>query len=629
MCGIVVILGHDGNDGREVALNMLKSIQHRGPDDWGLESLAPEGVHIGMRRLSILDIEGGHQPMSNEDGTVFVVFNGEIYNFEDLRRDLHAAGHRFRSNHSDTEVLVHGYEEWGTGLFRRLSGMFAVAIWDRVRSELVVGRDRFGEKPMYLARVDRGWVIASELRAILVHPKVAHTIDLEAVNQFLAFDFIVGPRTIIDGVTKLPGGHYAVLRRDTPRASAAPYWVRPELSRTLRPDPVEELDRLLEQSVRARLVADVEVGIFLSGGLDSSTIAYYASHLAPRTRAFSIGFSEHGYDETQYSRLVATHLGMSHEVAICSDKDVLEAVPRIVEVLDEPMADRSIFPTYVLCKAVSRHVKVALGGDGSDEFLLGYRWYRPLLLSAQLDRLPIGVRRAVGTALRLIPPGRPGRLARLHELAATADRTMTERVLRRSGSFGGKAVDVLATDVRAAVSSNPYSSVASALRDGMTSQPHLEATAAYSRAYLQEDILVKIDRASMANSLEVRSPFLDGDIVDFVDSLPVRMRRRGGDGKVILRQLMQGRLPNSILDRPKQGFDVPLTQWLRGTLRPLLLDQLSRDAINRIGLLNPNAVESIIQDHLSGADRISEIWPLLMLQMWHHHWLGSRNAVPA
>jgi asparagine synthase (glutamine-hydrolysing) len=560
--------------------------------------------------------------MWDEAGRYGLVFNGEIYNFQDLRTELSGLGHRFTTDHSDTEVIVHGFEEWGSEIFDRLNGMFAIAIWDRVEGRLTLARDRMGEKPLYLASLrGGGWAFASELKALLIHPAVDRSIDYDALEEFLAFDFILGPKTILKSVSKLPAGHVAAI--DLAGIRIEPYWL-PAFEQTNRTDSevLEELDSLLSKSVAMRMVADVPVGLFLSGGLDSATVGYYMARHSPRVRAFSIGFENPAYDESADARLAAAHLGLSHDLHVFSHEEVRDLVPQVTELLDEPMGDQSVFPTYLLSVVTRRHVKVALGGDGSDELFMGYRAYQALKAGWLLANSPIGpvVRRLGG----LLPEAGPLRLRRALRLVKSLRRTEGERLLGHIGSFHGDSRWVLSPEIRRGLATSVFDGARGELDRVLT--PKLNSAnqtiGTYLRAYLQEDILVKVDRASMATSLEVRSPFLDPALIDFALSLRPGQKLRGMRGKDPLRRLMRGRLPDRIIDRRKHGFRVPLSEWMRGPLAPLVTSYLSGDRLAASGTFDPRAVASIIGRHQRGDDDAgNQLWLLLQFEMWRERWL--------
>jgi asparagine synthase (glutamine-hydrolysing) len=619
MCGIVALVGRDAA-ACEPIHSMTAMLTHRGPDDDGFAILPEDGVALGMRRLSILDIEGGAQPMWDERRRHVVVFNGEIYNFAGLRAELASLGHRFISDHSDTEVIVHGFEEWGDALFPRLNGMFAIALWDRLEKRLTLARDRTGEKPLFVAELPTGWAVASELKAIFDHPEFIRRVDPVGLEQYLAFDFTVGPRTMLAGVQKLPAGHIGRIERGA--YAFDPYWSLGFRSRSMSiAAAVARLDELLDRSVRMRMLADVPVGLFLSGGLDSSAIGYYMSRAREGTKSFSIGFEDPRFDESTYARLAARHLGVDHHLEVFSEDRVRALVPRVAELLDEPMGDQSIFPTYLLSTVARRGVTVALGGDGSDELLMGYKTYQALKLVWQFDRLPRSARSVLARCARRRPiPGVPPRVWRL---LSGLDDAPSHRLLRRLGSFDGDARSVLSGPVRDQLPVSAFSDADDSfgLDRLLLEGPAEETIAAYVRGYLQEDILVKVDRASMAASLEVRAPFLDPDLIDFLATVPASLKLRRWTRKHLLREAMRGRLPDQIIDRPKRGFGVPLNDWLRGSLAPLVRERLAPDGMREGGYFDPAAVSSLVEVHLAGRrDEGQRIWLLLQFELWRDRW---------
>ena len=618
MCGIVAVASFASQDWTDVASAMSDVVEHRGPDDSGLAALPAEGVALAMRRLSIIDLEGGRQPMWDEHRRICLVFNGEIYNCAELRTQLAGLGYTFVTDHSDTEVLVHGYAEWGTALFPKLNGMFAIALWDRDRRALVLARDRAGEKPLYLARLPGGgYAVASEIKALLRHPNVEREVDPVALEQFLSFDYVIGPRTMLRGVEKLTAGHYAVISAEG--MVVRPFWKLAFERRHWNEDEaVARLDELLRRSVELRLLADVPLGLFLSGGLDSTTIAYYMRETGNTVRAFSIAFEDQAFDETRYARMAAEHLGIEHHVEMLSQDRLVELIPHVTEMLDEPMGDPAVFPTYLLSTFARRHVKVALGGDGSDELLMGYEEYQTLKASNLLDVLPRRVRRrASELMLRL-----PGRHAAF--VGASLRETPQQRLLSLIGQFAGSSRWLLSTDVRQQLPPTVFTEpdAAFAAATGGISGWADASIGAYVRGYLQEDILVKVDRASMAASLEVRAPFLDPDLMDFLATVTPSLKLRLMTQKYLLKRLMRGRIPDAIVDRPKQGFAVPLDAWFRGALRPLAIERLSPDRVKAVGLLDTDAVARLLRDHLSGrVDRGRQLWLLLQLELWGERWL--------
>jgi asparagine synthase (glutamine-hydrolysing) len=628
MCGIAGSVRFRPAAQTTVINAMVRSLRHRGPDDEGIYEIPEQGAALGMTRLSIIDLSGGHQPMFDETGRYAVVFNGEIYNYRDLWRELERLGHRFATDHSDTEVIVHGFEQWGTSVFPRLNGMFAVAIWDQLEGRLVLARDRVGEKPLYLGELrGGGWVFGSEMKALLVHPDLDREIDPAAVEQFLAFDFVLGPRSILKSVRKLPAGHIATIDRES--CETRPFWT-PSFTAVARAagEINEELDELLGRSVRMRMVADVPVGLFLSGGLDSTTIGYYMSRESSTVRSFSIGFEDPHFDESAEARLAAAHLGIGNDLQVFSERQVLELVPRVTELLDEPMGDESIFPTYLLSLVARKHVKVALGGDGSDELFMGYRTYQALKAAWMIEGSPLGpLARWIAGRTPVVGP-KP--IRRIGQLGKTLRLTPEERLLGRLGSFHGDARWVLAPPYRESAEAPALEQARIELAGPLTGAAGAaeRTIGTYLRGYLQEDILVKVDRASMATSLEVRSPFLDPAIIDFALSLPASVKLRRMTRKDPIRRLMRGRLPDRIIDRPKRGFGVPLSAWLRTALAPLLDDYLSDDRLTAAGFFDPQAVISIRRRHLAGSDDAgSQLWLLLQFEMWRERWIQSTTPI--
>jgi asparagine synthase (glutamine-hydrolysing) len=628
MCGIAGVVRFTPTDQAPVVAAMVEALHHRGPDDAGTAVFPEDGAALGMTRLAIIDIEGGRQPMTDEHHRYSLVFNGEIYNYRDLWPQLVDLGHTFATDHSDTEVIVHGFEEWGADLFPRLNGMFSLAIWDRREKRLTLARDRAGEKPLYIGRLDGGgWIFGSELKALLLHPELDRTIDPGALEQYLAYDFVVGPSTILSSVQKLPAGHAAVITADG--MEIAPFW-RPEFGTVGRTQAamLEELDALLDRSVRMRLVADVPIGLFLSGGLDSSTIGWYLARAQAGIHSFSIGFEDRAFDESAEARAAAAHLGLEHELHVFSESEVRALVPGVTKLLDEPMGDQSIFPTYLLCTLARQHVKVALGGDGSDELFMGYRTYQVLKAADLIDRSPLDP--LVRFAGHLLPANGPRTLGRLHRFAGSLEDSPEERLLSRLGSFHGDSRWVLAEPIRRSLRASAFEMASRELPTSENGQ--LDAArrtiGTYWRGYLQEDILVKVDRASMATSLEVRSPFLDPDVIDFALSIPANEKLAGMRRKDPLRRLMRGRLPDRLIDRPKRGFGAPVSAWLRGPLRSLVDEHLAEDRVAEAGFFDPAMTRAIVERHRAGSDDAgNQVWLLLQFELWRERWIVGHRPI--
>ena len=639
MCGVCGVVIADGRPPDAAVLAaMCDTITHRGPDDQG--TWIGDGVGLGMRRLSIIDPAGGHQPISNEDGSVWIVFNGEIYNYRELRERLAAAGHRFATQ-TDTEVVVHAYEEWGAPKFlERLNGMFAFALWDRRHRQLTLARDRVGIKPLHYALLPDRLLFGSEIKALTADPTLPRAIDAQALREYLSFEYVPTPRSILRDVRKLPPGHLLIYEPDRRREPVVRRWWDVDL-RASEAASVTDLDacasgvrEALRAAVRREMVSDVPVGVFLSGGVDSSAVAAMMSEVAPgEVNSFSIGFEDRSFDESRYAQLVARHLNTRHRELVLGARDLENLVPTITELLDEPMADASIVPTYLLCGFTREHVKVALGGDGGDELFAGYPTVKAHRLAGYYRWLPRVLREAV---LRPVVDRLPVNLDNLSfdyrakRFVGSADREVGDRHVRWMGSFPAEeAAGVLARDVArhpADTALAEHVAAAQALREPLNQVLYLDM-----KLYLENDILVKIDRASMMNSLEARVPLLNADFVEHVARLPLAVKLRGLSSKYIFRRALRGLLPDEVIDRPKKGFGIPVGRWFRGPLRELLLDTLSQDKLERQGFFRWGGVEALIDAHMSGRrDHRKELWTLFIFQRWFDtHMVGAPASAAA
>jgi asparagine synthase (glutamine-hydrolysing) len=599
---------------------MIDALRHRGPDDSGLLVEGP--LALGMRRLSIIDLGGGHQPIGNEDGSVQIVFNGEIYNHRVLREELLSRGHTFRTR-SDTEVIVHGYEEFGTAVLDRLNGMFGFALWDARSRRLFLARDRIGIKPLYYSLTGDGLVFASELKSLLLHPGIDRTLDRDALSQYLAWEYIPSPRTPFTAVHKLPPATMLLVESGAVRTET--YW------RLGAAEPIgsareaeEGLREHLDRSVRLQMEADVPVGAFLSGGLDSSALV--ATMCAARrgpVHTFSIGFGEDDFDETAYARQVAGALGTIHREEILHP-NCLDLLEEVAGFLDEPFADNSILPTYLVSRVARQDVKVALSGDGGDELFAGYDHYKAERMLGVYERLPAPARRAVLRALGSDVAARPSkrggfrrRLRRLEEALACPPYLAQARFMVRSGAWlrDGLLAETGRSQDQEPAWVQPFAAV---VRDspfppgGLEHQQFIDL-----KTFLADDILFKTDRASMAASLEARVPYLDHELVEFAFRIPARFKLRGLVGKWVLRRAFKGRLPEAVLRRRKSGFSVPIAAWLRGDLRPLMNDLLTESRLRDQGLFDPATVQRLLREHASvTADHGRSLWALLMFQIW-------------
>jgi asparagine synthase (glutamine-hydrolysing) len=617
MCGIAGILSLAGRPAREEEVrSMCAALVHRGPDDEGVH-VAP-GVALGMRRLSIIDLESGRQPVHGEDGSV-VVFNGEIYNFAELRSGLERRGHIFGTR-SDTEVIVHLYEERGEGCVEPLRGMFAFALWDARRRRLLLARDRLGIKPLYYAEVGGRLLFASEIKALLRLPEVSRDLDWRAVGHLLARLSTPGDQSILRGIRKLQPGHLLTASPGQPPRTRRYWEVRFEPGRRAsEADLAERLRALLEESVRLHLASDVPLGAFLSGGLDSSSVVATMARVAPQpVRTFSIGFAEKGYDELPHARLVAERFGSEHHDQVL-DPDVLDVLEDLAWHLDEPFGDPSAIPTYMLSRLASRHVKVVLSGDGGDELFAGYDKYRVEGRERRADRLPAPVRAAARALARLVPEGAKG-----HNFLDHFARAGAERYLHASTLFTrAKQKRLLRPEAFALVAPHdPWEDAREILARSrghwLSALQHLDL-----ETYLPLDILTKVDRMSMAHSLEVRVPLIDHKVVEFAAAIPPERHRRPGS-KAIFKRAMRGILPEAILDRPKHGFAVPLGSWFRGRLSEFVRDRLLSGGQGPGAIFDPAYVGRLLRWDREGRDLGFEIWTLISFDLWRRQVLEGR-----
>lgn len=625
MCGIAGELGDGDLDAR--LRQMCDRLRHRGPDDEG--RLVEDGVALGMRRLAIIDVAHGQQPVYNEDRSVVVVFNGEIYNYRTLRAELLARGHRFETE-SDSEVIAHLYEERGTRFVEDLRGMFAIAVWDRARRRLVLARDRVGKKPLLYAETPGGLVFASELKALLEHPAVERSVDLDAVDHYLTLQYVPAPWTPVRGVHKLPPA--TVLVHEDGRSTLTTYWRLDRRTRTglSRDEAVERTRELIREATALRLVSERPLGAFLSGGVDSSlVVAAMAEATDHPVKTFSIGFEDPRYDERQFARTVARAFGTEHHELVVSP-DPLTTLEGIAEAYDEPFADSSAVPSLEVARMTRRHVTVALNGDGGDESFGGYTRYA---YNAGVDRVPALVRRAATAASGLLPASAGPRTAtgKARRVLASAGGDAAARYLHLMSYFDEPAKRALYSPaMRARLTEGATPAL---FRTWWDDSPAPDTVGRMLdvdvRSYLPGDLLVKVDIATMRHSLEGRSPLLDHVLMEFAASLPPEWKVRGRRTKVLLKDVARGWLPDEVIDRPKMGFGVPIATWLRtdlrDTARDLLTDRTARDR----GWFDQAAVQRLLAEHDEGVDRSARIWALLVLEQWHRRWIDSPSASPA
>jgi asparagine synthase (glutamine-hydrolysing) len=632
MCGITgkVLLDPRARVDEHLIRRMTDAILHRGPDDGGVWVDGPVG--LGTRRLAIIDLSPrGHQPMANEDGSIHVTFNGEIYNFQELRPELERKGHRFRSD-SDTEVLVHLYEEEGPACLARLKGMFAFALWDARTHTLLLARDRLGKKPLFYYHDDRQFVFGSEAKTILQDPDVPSEPDPLALHHYLTFGNVPAPHAAFKGFRKLPPAHYLLLHDGA--ATLHRYWSLHYVPKRQEREAVlaEELSSLLEEAVRLRLISDRPVGALLSGGIDSSVVVAYMRRLTSGpVRTFSIGSEDAAYNELPAARQVAERFETEHHELIVRP-DAVSVLPRLVWHYDEPFADSSAVPSFAVCQLARQSVTVALTGDGGDESFLGYQRYLAAAVAGRLDALPRWIRQAVARASRGLPATGPrsagARVRRLAEAVALPPR---ERYLRWLTFDNSWKPGLYTPEFSARTRGHDSIRLLDAAYDRSDAPTFLEATAhADVQMYLPDDLLVKMDIASMAHSLEVRSPFLDHTVVEFAASLPPRLKLRGLVHKYLVKQVVKDVLPESILRGRKRGFGVPLERWFRGELREMAYDVLLSPQATGRGYFETGSVRRLLDEHVQGrADHQYRLWALLMLELWHRTFIDARCPLQA
>jgi asparagine synthase (glutamine-hydrolysing) len=623
MCGIAGVLSLRGKTpALDEVTRMTRVIAHRGPDGEEFHRSGP--VALGHRRLAIIDLSpAGSQPMTNEDGTLWITYNGEIYNFESIRRELEERGHRFRSA-TDTEVVLHAYEEWGVECLRRFNGMFAFGLWDERRQRLWLVRDRIGIKPLFYARLADRFLFGSELKAVAAHPEFDRRLDLEALSYYLALNYTPAPYTLFAQARQLLPGHYLLVDA-AGNVETKEYW---DLSYDESRHPGEarclaELDEQLHEAVRLRLVSDVPFGAFLSGGVDSSSVAYWmAREMDVPLKTFSIGFGEPSYDEVEYAREVAQRLETEHYERIVT-ADAATILPKVVWHAEEPTADSSMLAVYYLAQMAREHVTMTLSGDGADDILAGYETYQAYYLHRLLRAVPTWLRRGVLTPLVSVLPVSDSKVSwdfKLRRFIAGADYSpedahavwrmifdadQRERLLSPNAGAKGNDADAIALY-------RGYFGKTNA-RDPLNRMLYVD-----TRFYLPNDMLVKIDRMTMAHGLETRVPFLDHHLVEFVATLPSSLKlRRYLQKKYLLKKTMRSRLPERVLRRKKQGFNVPKVRWIKGELKSFVRDHLSPLKVRNTGLLDERVVTALLDDHFEErADNSHQIWCLLTLVIW-------------
>ncbi len=634
MCGIAGLFDLKGKRefSRELVTRMSDVQFHRGPDEGGYHF--EPGVALAHRRLSIIDVATGQQPLFNEDNSVCVVFNGEIYNFQELVPELQALGHVFHT-HSDTEVIVHAWEAWGEACVERFRGMFAFALWDRNRDTLFLARDRLGVKPLFYAELpDGSFAFGSELKVLMAHPELDRRIDPMAVEEYFALGYAAEPRTIFKGAAKLDPGHTLTLRRGQGVPNSRPYWdVRFSLDNRISfSDAIDELNDRLHESIRLRMISEVPLGAFLSGGVDSSAVVATMADLSSGpVNTCSIAFDDPAFNESEFAKMVADRYHTNHHVEMVKSDD-FDLIDTLADLYDEPYADSSAIPTYRVCELARKHVTVSLSGDGGDESFGGYRRYRLHMMEQRMrDALPYGIRHPVF-----------GLLGKLYPKADWAPRvfrakTTFQALARDSVAAYFHSVSIIRDDMRQQLFSpqfqrelGGYNAIDVFRRHAAnagTEDPLAQIQYLDLKTYLVGDINTKVDRASMAHSLEVREPLMDHPLVEWLASLPNDMKIKGQEGKFLFKKSLESKLPNDVLYRPKMGFAVPLSRWFRGPLKQRVRDALSSEVMADSGVFDMDLLARLVTDHQSGRrDYSAPLWTLMMFEAFLKRNLGLGSS---
>src|SRR4051812_12304550 len=615
---------------------MTGTVKHRGPDDQAVWTDGLAG--LAQARLAVIDLSAAAtQRIASQDGSVWLTYNGEIYNFAEIRRDLEALGYVFRSR-GDAEVIANGWHAWGPRIFERMRGMFALALWDRRSRRLILARDRVGKKPLYYAPTRTAFLFGSEIKAVLASPGMRREPNLAAIDDYLTLQYVPSPETAFLGIAKLPPAHYLSVRADPEGNWGNPelvrYWQLPQPNpglASVNPASLErELVERLQEAVRLRMIADVPLGAFLSGGIDSSSVvAMMARAGAGRVKTFSIGFSAREYDETRYARMVARRYGTQHEELVV-EPDAVAVLPRLVWHYGEPFADPSAVPTYYVSEIARRHVTVALNGDGGDEAFLGYSRYRAMRHLARLDRLPEWSRHGLARALDLAPAGVQRRL-RLLQIREALSAETAEPVRRYAPTIAFFGDRDKAAGYGEAMQHHLRESTLDRLAPYFAAVEGLVAGANWAdlHTYLPDDLMVKVDVASMAHGLETRSPLLDHVLLEWAARIPAEVKMAGGTTKALLKRAMAPYLPRAVIRRKKMGFGIPIDRWLRRELRDLAYDTLTGPAARDRGLMRPDYVVGLLDEHCAGRrNHHTRLWALLMLELWFRMWIdGSADSV--
>ena len=627
MCGIVGLVRNDGRAIDEALLTrMCEAIRHRGPDEDGF--YVNGSVGLAMRRLAIIDLKSGQQPIHNQDRSSWIVFNGEIYNYLELREKLEKLGHKFYTN-SDTEAIVHAYDQYGVDCPKHLRGMFAFAIWNEKTQELFLARDRVGKKPLLYALVNGQLIFGSEFSALLLHPEVSRDIEPEALDYYLSFMCIPAPLTAYRAIRKLEPGHWLRWRKG--EIETQRYW-QPDFTKKLDIGEEEAGERtveMLRDAVKVRLMSEVPLGAFLSGGIDSSAVvALMAQESSERVKTFSIGFEEQDFSELHHARRIAEHVGTDHHEFIVRP-DAVEVLPILVDHYGEPYADSSAVPTYYVAKETRKHVTVALNGDGGDESFAGYERYIAMGITEKYRKIPPVLRESIiRRAVNLIPmaPDKRNRINSAKRLLEVVSRPGVHRYMHWMSAFNDRLKEPLYSDFfrqqTAAADATGVLGTWFKRANGIGLVDALLLTD--QMTYLPNDLLVKVDIATMAVSLEARSPFLDHHVIEFAASLPVKLKLRGLTSKYLLKKVLRKLLPTENLNRRKMGFGVPIGHWFRGKMQPFLREVILSEKALRRGLFKPEAVKQLVELHVRRErDYSHQLWTLLMLELWFNRFIDS------
>ena len=613
-----------GGGNRSDLENMIAAIKHRGPDNTGVFFVGDVG--LAHARLSVIDLsERGHQPMFNDDKTIGIVFNGEIYNFKELRNELIKLGYKFKSD-TDTEVIIYLYEEFGESCFERLNGMFAIGLYDFKQKKLILARDRMGEKPLYWSFFGGTLMFASELRAIMEHRIFKKELNLDALNKYLTYEYVPTPHSIFKNVYKLEPASYLVYQNK--EIKKIKFWeIEFNNSGISFDEAITQLDKKINESVKLRMVSDVPFGVFLSGGLDSSTIAYYAQKNSSRKiKTFSVNFEEKSFDESKYAKKVSDILGTEHYDQLLTAKNLIETLSTI-DLIDEPIGDASIIPTYLLSKHARNYVTVALGGDGGDELFAGYPTFQADVLAGIYEKIPTLIKKIFLEKIIHKIPETDNNFNlgfRLKTFVKGLGGDKNYRHHRWLGSFTAEEKEKLfKREIWNEIDAKKDFEEIDYYLKNIKAEDHRNKTLGlYMRTYLMDEVLVKVDRASMKNSLEIRSPFLDPNLVELANSLPFSFKLKGFTTKYILKKLMEDKLPGSIVYRKKKGFGIPLSRWLRNELKEFCDGLLSEEKIKNQGLFNYDYIARLKQEHFDeNKNNRKKLWTLMAFMIWYEKYM--------